>query len=127
LEIVSAQLIATSQPNRRHAARLRWRSQTAIKRIKVLLDHFERKVSITLGKKDVTKSFQINACELPITRWRPLGINQPLCFQKSDLGDRHIWEFGSQLAQYLTDTQIGTRWNAHQESLTFRFNLASAR
>jgi hypothetical protein len=64
--------------------------KATVKCVEVLFNDLKWKVLITLCEKNVTKSVEIDCCELSIPRWRALRFDEPFRFKEANLRDSYI-------------------------------------
>jgi hypothetical protein len=79
------------------------RSLASINLIEMLPDHLQRKVVLALDREHVTQPLHVTLVIAAISRRRTLRCDQSFGFQKSDLGNRDLGEFGAQHCEDLPD------------------------
>lgn len=81
------------------------RALSAIDGVQVILDDFQRKVLITLKCKDEPEALDVTVRVLPVACSGPLGIDESLFLQETNLGRSHSREVVTQLGEDFPNVQ----------------------
>src|SRR5207245_2043963 len=60
----------------------------------------------TLLAQDPAQALDITRVELPVPRWCPFGIDEPLALEEPDLRDGDLGKLLAQLAPHVTDRRV---------------------
>jgi hypothetical protein len=74
--------------------------------LEATLDHLEREEVLALLAQHPAQPLDVMLVELAVTRRGPLGIDETLAFEETDLGDGDVGKFLPEQREHVSDRQV---------------------